>query len=542
MHRSTRRLFAFLIVPALCAGALVISLARAAEDRPAAPPVAIEDPPPADPPVGREGKIIVAVIDTGVDADHPALKGRVLPAINLSGAGGGNGDEAGHGTAIAGLICAQDDNPGYDGVCAALDDVRILPIKVTPGSDSRTLPSRVAAGIDRAVDEGARVICVALGGPRSSEGLEAAMAKAEKHGVLVIAAAGVDGGFHDLYPAAHPWAVSCTTMDTAAYEDDEGKFVTTSVIASRANRSGKTSLMGAGYAKVLAPGGGYHTLQGSSVPCGKAAGWAAWLVFKSPESRAPILRGLLTGSGPALAHPNRYLRTETRKLLPESLRLAVGLDPATQADLCLDLAEWKPLAAEGRTSIVAQVRNLAGVEVPCRLRVKIPAIKRVDEGAEVRIPAGESRMLTVEFATIEGKGRICEVEAHAAQDPNPHNNMLFTESLPTEADLSPGLWRVSAARALADGKSVELRFLVSNPAPLEWKGVLNLSTPESDHKEDLNLKPHESRWVRRSLDLPAVPEGKRAIEIGIRLEDSAGKEQDQVLIAQFVEPAGVRTQ
>ena len=104
--------------------------------------------------------VVVAVVDTGVDATQPDLEGRVLGGYDFVNGDGDATDDNGHGTAVAGVIAAAGNNEiGVAGYCW---QCRILPVKVL-GSDGSGFNSWVASGILWAVDHGARVINTSLG-------------------------------------------------------------------------------------------------------------------------------------------------------------------------------------------------------------------------------------------------------------------------------------------------------------------------------------------------------------------------------------------
>ena len=113
--------------------------------------------------ISKGGSIIVAVLDTGVDGDHPDLKDRVLPGYStLDGkvyTDFKNFDTHGHGTHIAGIIAGNDNLAGITGVAP---EAIILPVKVLSerGGSDKT----VADGINYAIDNGAKVIKLSLGG------------------------------------------------------------------------------------------------------------------------------------------------------------------------------------------------------------------------------------------------------------------------------------------------------------------------------------------------------------------------------------------
>ena len=142
---------------------------------------------------------VVAVIDTGVRANHEDLAGRVLPGqfflhskdgkTAFSGAGGTT-DPNGHGTHVAGIIGAAADNG--KGVAGAAPGVQIMPVQVLC-HDGQGLTSDVANGIKWAADNGADVINLSLGGSAQSQAELAEIQYARSLGVVVVASAGNTG-------------------------------------------------------------------------------------------------------------------------------------------------------------------------------------------------------------------------------------------------------------------------------------------------------------------------------------------------------------
>jgi subtilisin family serine protease len=136
-------------------------------------------------------EVVVAVVDSGV-GPHADLEGRVLPGRSFV-AGRSQEDTAdrnGHGTAMAGIIAANvHDHLGTAGVAQR---VRILPVAVLDEFGLGT-DQDAAQGIAWAVDQGADVINVSLGGRSPSEAMRAAVLYARDNGVVVVAAVGNDG-------------------------------------------------------------------------------------------------------------------------------------------------------------------------------------------------------------------------------------------------------------------------------------------------------------------------------------------------------------
>lgn len=141
-------------------------------------------------------ELVVAVVDTGVDHDHPELAGRVLRGYNVAAPQYSAADDNGHGTAVAGLIAAKGaNNRGFSGVAP---DVKILPVKVNAPGSGHVSAQHIAQGIRWAVHNGASVINASVGVVQWEHGLtlEAldeladAIKYALKHNVMVVAAAG----------------------------------------------------------------------------------------------------------------------------------------------------------------------------------------------------------------------------------------------------------------------------------------------------------------------------------------------------------------
>ncbi|MET9871816.1 type VII secretion-associated serine protease mycosin, partial [Streptomyces sp. NPDC006386] len=175
--------------------------------------------------------VTVAVLDTGVEADHPDLVGNVLPGKDLVRFGAEPGDRAWarHGTAMAGIIAGHGHGPGNaDGVMGIAPEAKILPVRVIleDGDPSRakarsTRGNALAEGIRWAADHGADVINLSLGDdsasahPEPSE--DQAIQYALKKGVVVVASAGNGGekGDRISYPAAYPGVIAATAVDRA---------------------------------------------------------------------------------------------------------------------------------------------------------------------------------------------------------------------------------------------------------------------------------------------------------------------------------------
>ncbi|MEU6767964.1 type VII secretion-associated serine protease mycosin [Streptomyces sp. NPDC046853] len=183
--------------------------------------------------------ITVAVLDTGIDRDHPDLTGSILEGKDMVGFGAKKGDRpwARHGTAMAGIIAGHGHGAGNaDGVIGIAPEAKILPVRVIleDGDPDRskarnTRGNALADGIRWAADHDADVINLSLGDDSKSAHPEpaedAAVQYALKKGAVVVASAGNGGerGDHISYPAAYPGVIAATAVDK---DGDRASFST----------------------------------------------------------------------------------------------------------------------------------------------------------------------------------------------------------------------------------------------------------------------------------------------------------------------------
>lgn len=170
--------------------------------------------------IGGPGRseVIVAVIDSGVDYQHPDLKGQIINGKDfmpdtVSGPNGegspdaiGNDplDQMGHGTHVAGVIAALANNSM--GIAGIAPGVKVLNIK-TLNRDGWGSAFAVAQGITSAVDQGARIINLSLGSPQGSKPIELAIQYAQSKGALIIAASG-NASTKTFFPARYPGVIA----------------------------------------------------------------------------------------------------------------------------------------------------------------------------------------------------------------------------------------------------------------------------------------------------------------------------------------------
>ena len=150
----------------------------------------------------------IAVVDTGIDATHPDLAGKVIAAANFTSSTTTQ-DLSGHGTHVAGIAAASFDNAlGIAGMApnARLMDVKVLAVDANGQTTGDC--ANIADGVVWATDHGANVLNLSLGSESPCSALQLAVEYAASHGALVVAAAGNAGTTKRFYPAAFPGVLS----------------------------------------------------------------------------------------------------------------------------------------------------------------------------------------------------------------------------------------------------------------------------------------------------------------------------------------------
>ncbi|GLZ12090.1 hypothetical protein Acsp04_23250 [Actinomadura sp. NBRC 104425] len=180
----------------------------------------------------KGGGVTVAVLDTGVDGKHPDLVGRVTTGPDLTGGLRRPGGRYWglHGTSMASIIAGHGHGPGgAQGVMGVAPQARILSVRVTWENDDPLRQAggqlggrnrdAVAQGIRYAVDHGADIINMSLGGGKlfydGSSSEENAIRYALDRGVVLIASAGNDGSGANRknFPAAYPGVIAVGAVD-----------------------------------------------------------------------------------------------------------------------------------------------------------------------------------------------------------------------------------------------------------------------------------------------------------------------------------------
>lgn len=267
--------------------------------------------------------VVIAIIDSGVDADHPGLR-------QVAGYDFGEDDadpdddsaEAGHGTCCAGIAAALADGQGAVGVAPGC---AIMPLKVADG-DGIMWFSAVQAALYHAADNGADVASLSFGAPIAADpATEAALRYAHEAGVLLVAATGNGNRSQLLYPASSPYVVAVgaaapggerkrssslagevgqgVSPDPRGCTDDGERWWGSSYGSAQADAADAVDLLGPSILPTcdIAGAGGYRPgddepfFNGTSCATPYVAGVAALVISAHPDYTPARVREVLVG-------------------------------------------------------------------------------------------------------------------------------------------------------------------------------------------------------------------------------------------------------
>ena len=279
---------------------------------------------------------IVAVIDSGVDARHPDLTGRVLPGRDLvDGSTDGRVDPVGHGTTVAALIAGR--ARGGTGVAGLAPGARILPVRVLDEQNRYQDARVVAEAVRWAVDAGASVVTLSLGGAGASPSLGAALDYAFAQDVVVIACTGNDLSDRDeqvWYPAREPGVLAVTGLARSPGDGTDATLWPGAV-------TGPETVLAAPAADLVgARPGGYWRVQGTSFAAPLVAATAAMIRSEWPRMSAGDVVNRLVSTAQDLGEPGR-----------DEVYGFGGLDPVAALTATVPAVQRNPLDTNRRHGV-----------------------------------------------------------------------------------------------------------------------------------------------------------------------------------------------
>ena len=244
--------------------------------------------------ISRGKGIRVAVLDTGIDFDHPDLKSNYRGGVSFVVGETTPEDFNRHGTHCAGTIAAAINGAGVVGVAPA---AYLYAVKVLAADGAGTW-SWLISGLSWCISNGIHIASMSLGGAAAPNALKSMCDLAFARGVLLVAAAGNSGGPVGM-PAKYASVIAVSAIDSG------------NAVPTFSCRGPEVELCAPGV-NVLStvPGGGYGTLSGTSMACPHVAGAAAlaWSTHRFPPAGMAAnvaVRRLLALSADNLGIPGR---------------------------------------------------------------------------------------------------------------------------------------------------------------------------------------------------------------------------------------------
>jgi thermitase len=232
--------------------------------------------------------VVVAVVDTGVDLGHPALKERLLPGRNIVNKNNDPRNQTPnemHGTHVSGSIIMD---PEYSGGSfgVAYPVAKVMPVRVLDQS-GRGSYGNIAKGIVWASDNGAQVINMSLGGPFRNKLLHDSIRYAvNSRGIVVVAAKGNSNSSRRFYPAAYPEVMAVTATDK---NDNRASF------SNYGNDSSASAPGHEIYSSV--PGGGFRIASGTSMASPHVSASVALIISKNRDINPQQVRAIIENNG-----------------------------------------------------------------------------------------------------------------------------------------------------------------------------------------------------------------------------------------------------
>ncbi|WP_241254709.1 S8 family peptidase [Brevibacillus sp. SYP-B805] len=237
------------------------------------------------------GKVVVAIVDTGIDLDHPEFRGKLATGYNVLEDNHYPMDDNGHGTHVAGIIAARTNN--RVGIAGMSWNSRLMPVKAI-GADGSGTAFDIAQGIRWAADHGADVINLSVGNYTSSAALREACRYAYDKNVVLVAATGNDATDQPGYPAAYREVFGVSAVDHNRNRADFSNY--------------------GDYVDVVAPGvdiastyiySDYAALSGTSMACPHVAALASLIRSVNPDLSSEQVMNIMRSTARDLGRPGK---------------------------------------------------------------------------------------------------------------------------------------------------------------------------------------------------------------------------------------------
>lgn len=370
--------------------------------------------------------VVIAILDTGIDAGHPEFAGKLVTGVNALLGAGQPTDNRGHGTHVAGIAAAVSNN-GI-GVAGVNWQARVMAVKVLD-TGGRGSDSTIARGINWAVDNGAKIVNLSLGGTAYNNTLNGSVQRALQRGAILVAAAGNDYllGNPRVYPAAYDGVIGVGATDEHDFRASYSQV--------------------GNWVDFVAPGGDPVNDADADPDHWMLSTWArsrgtGYAMAAGTSQASPIVAGLAG------------LIWSVNPSLTSSQVIAVIRETAKD----LGPPGWDPEYGYGRVDVGAAVRRVAGLGLPKNLAVSISSpvkgaylsgvvdiVGTVESAGSVRytvqLGVGESPSSWYDMASgkVESvrEGTLARWSTHAVVDGTYALRITASDSLGREAVSDP---------------------------------------------------------------------------------------------------------
>lgn len=223
--------------------------------------------------------LLVGVLDTGVDATHPDLIGKVTAS---DGSEEDLADDIGHGTEVAGIIAANTNNK--QGIAGISWGTKVLSLKVTDSLGQARI-STVAQALDKAYASGVKIVQISLSTNQFSQTFRNVIKEAQDRGILIISTSGNTGIQELRYPAAFSGVIGVGAVDQNKKKESYSTTGDHVTLVAPGTSIFTTSLDSS-----------YDSVTGTSFAAPQVAGAAALVWSIAPDLRSDEVREILTES------------------------------------------------------------------------------------------------------------------------------------------------------------------------------------------------------------------------------------------------------
>ncbi len=234
-------------------------------------------------------KVVIGILDSGLDLDHPDLKSKLLPGHNTTAPGAAPKDDMGHGTHVAGIAAAVSNN--NEGIAGLAANCKILPVKVLGAGAGSA--ATIAEGIIWAADHNADVINMSLGFYEENEAVGKAVAYALSKNVVIVATMGNNNIERKRYPAAFPGVIAVGSTAEGDKRSDFSNFGSWMSVSAPGSNILSTFPT---YPVQISGTKGYASLSGTSMAAPLVAGLAGLVRSKHPGMAPAEVKKILESS------------------------------------------------------------------------------------------------------------------------------------------------------------------------------------------------------------------------------------------------------